>query len=254
VSAPISKPLLRHTRSSENVVQQSTPPPPPPLPPPTVNPITTATSTPISAAVAPLSAVAALDSTNISTTSQESASSENDSITRSGTKRKSEPATEAASEIVVVHEKKTCRRLEVGDGASSTGHAITTSSPSPSAVASLSSSATAATLSSSSSSSAIYCHLHRNPIPSKDNPPPGFCQWLHTFQYWSNAERLLAIDQLIELCEPTQVRHMMAVIEPQFQRDFISLLPKELALYVLSFLTPRDLTRAAQTCLLASSS
>jgi hypothetical protein len=67
-------------------------------------------------------------------------------------------------------------------------------------------------------------------------------------QYWSNAERLCAIDQLIELCEPTQVRHMMAVIEPQFQRDFISLLPKELALYVLSFLTPRDLTRAAQTC------
>ena len=41
---------------------------------------------------------------------------------------------------------------------------------------------------------------------------------------------------------------MMAVIEPQFQRDFISLLPKELALYVLSFLAPRDLTRAAQTC------
>ena len=71
------------------------------------------------------------------------------------------------------------------------------------------------------------------------------CMYL---QYWSNAERLCAIDQLIELCEPTQVRHMMAVIEPQFQRDFISLLPKELALYVLSFLTPRDLTRAAQTC------
>ena len=60
---------------------------------------------------------------------------------------------------------------------------------------------------------------------------------------------------------------MMAVIEPQFQRDFISLLPKvsqhlrqpsklladpgvvqELALYVLSYLEPRDLLRAAQTC------
>lgn len=76
---------------------------------------------------------------------------------------------------------------------------------------------------------------------------PRFCFSLRV-QYWSNAERLCAIDQLIELCEPTQVRHMMAVIEPQFQRDFISLLPKELALYVLSFLTPRDLTRAAQTC------
>lgn len=40
----------------------------------------------------------------------------------------------------------------------------------------------------------------------------------------------------------------MQVIEPQFQRDFISLLPKELALTVLSFLEPRDLLRAAQTC------
>ncbi|CAB0029609.1 unnamed protein product [Trichogramma brassicae] len=65
---------------------------------------------------------------------------------------------------------------------------------------------------------------------------------------WTNVERLLAIDQLIECCEPTQVRHMMQVIEPQFQRDFISLLPRELALCVLSFLEPKDLLRAAQTC------
>ena len=36
----------------------------------------------------------------------------------------------------------------------------------------------------------------------------------------------MAIDEMIHLCEPTQVRHMMSVIEPQFQRDFISLLPK----------------------------
>lgn len=85
-------------------------------------------------------------------------------------------------------------------------------------------------------------------IPSKDNPPPEITEWLLKFQGWSNAERLLAIDRLIEMCEPTQVRHMMQLIEPQFQRDFISLLPKELALYVLSFLEPRDLLRAAQTC------
>lgn len=58
----------------------------------------------------------------------------------------------------------------------------------------------------------------------------------------------MAVDLLIEHCEPTQVRHMMKVIEPQFQRDFISLLPKELALQVLSFLEPKDLLRAAQTC------
>lgn len=49
-------------------------------------------------------------------------------------------------------------------------------------------------------------------------------------------------------CDASQVRHVMSVIEPQFQRDFISLLPKELALYVLSFLEPKDLLRAAQTC------
>lgn len=85
-------------------------------------------------------------------------------------------------------------------------------------------------------------------IPTRDNPPPEMNNWLIQFQRWSNAERMLAIDELIERCEPTQVRHMMQVIEPQFQRDFISLLPKELALSVLAFLDPRDLLRAAQTC------
>lgn len=86
-------------------------------------------------------------------------------------------------------------------------------------------------------------------IPTKEHPPPELMSWLLQFQRWTNAERLLAVDQLIEQCEPTQVRHMMKVIEPQFQRDFISLLPKELALQVLSYLEPKDLLRAAQTCI-----
>ena len=88
----------------------------------------------------------------------------------------------------------------------------------------------------------------RNLIPDKENPPLEILNWVSTFSRWSHAERLLAIDQLIDTCEPQQVRHMMQVIEPQFQRDFISLLPKELALYVLTYLEPRDLLRAAQTC------
>lgn len=46
-------------------------------------------------------------------------------------------------------------------------------------------------------------------------------------QAWSGAERLTALDQLVERCDTTQVKHMMQVVEPQFQRDFISLLPKE---------------------------
>ncbi|XP_054724125.1 F-box/WD repeat-containing protein 7-like [Uloborus diversus] len=72
--------------------------------------------------------------------------------------------------------------------------------------------------------------------------------WLSKYQEWSPTERLTALNKLIEVCEPAEVRHMMNVIEPQFQRDFISLLPKELALYVLSFLEPKDLLKAAQTC------
>ncbi|XP_059153264.1 F-box/WD repeat-containing protein 7-like [Physella acuta] len=90
--------------------------------------------------------------------------------------------------------------------------------------------------------------MPRGKIPSKENPPPKMDDWLRTFQAWGNAERMMAVDELINLCDPTQVRHIMQVIEPQFQRDFISLLPKELALYVLSFLEPKDLLRAAQTC------
>ena len=60
-------------------------------------------------------------------------------------------------------------------------------------------------------------------------PPPSaaIVSWVDTFSRWSHADKIVAIDQLISACHPTQVRHMMAVIEPQFQRDFISLLPKE---------------------------
>lgn len=50
---------------------------------------------------------------------------------------------------------------------------------------------------------------------------------LASCQRWSGPEKLLALDELIDCCEPPQIKHMMQVIEPQFQRDFISLLPKE---------------------------
>ncbi|TNM93928.1 hypothetical protein fugu_002104 [Takifugu bimaculatus] len=91
-------------------------------------------------------------------------------------------------------------------------------------------------------------HCAQRRLVSCGPPPSGLQDWLRTFQAWSGAERLMALDQLIERCDATQVKHMMQVMEPQFQRDFISLLPKELALYVLTFLDPRDLLQAAQTC------
>ena len=80
------------------------------------------------------------------------------------------------------------------------------------------------------------------------HPPAGLEEWLQTFLQWTTEERKYALDEIIENCEPTVVRHIMGTIEPRFQRDFISLLPRELALYVLSFLEPSDLLRAAQTC------
>ena len=41
---------------------------------------------------------------------------------------------------------------------------------------------------------------------------------------------------------------MKQFIKLQFQKDFISLLSKEMAVLVLFFLGPRDLVRTAQTC------
>ncbi|KAL6590013.1 hypothetical protein ACP70R_050176 [Stipagrostis hirtigluma subsp. patula] len=70
--------------------------------------------------------------------------------------------------------------------------------------------------------------VQRSVIPSKDNLPPHIRKWISIFQVRMVLCRKLAgVNQLIDICEPTLVRHMMQVIEPQFQRDFISLLPKE---------------------------
>ncbi|XP_071528819.1 F-box/WD repeat-containing protein 7-like isoform X1 [Panulirus ornatus] len=79
-------------------------------------------------------------------------------------------------------------------------------------------------------------------------PPAGLKSWLAKYQTWSPAQKRYALDSLIDVCDLNEVRHLHQIILPQFQRDFISLLPKELALYVLSFLPPKDLLKAAQTC------
>ena len=86
-------------------------------------------------------------------------------------------------------------------------------------------------------SNSSNCNNHRsssssNVIPDANNPPKNMDSWLNTFRGWSHAERVFALDQLIDNCDPTQVRHMMHVIEPQFQRDFIFLLPKEVTIII----------------------
>lgn len=159
IPASTAKPSVsngRQTRSSDNAHIQS--PPPPPLPAAIVSTTASSTLPPATDGVA--------------TKEESSTVAESGDLFRSlgavsatfnlyyilllclikgplllQTKRKSEPAADVSTEVATTQEKKTCRR---GDGAES--------------------------------SSSIYCHAHRNPIPSKDNPPPGFCQWLHTFQ------------------------------------------------------------------------
>merc|ERR1711936_1077561 len=54
--------------------------------------------------------------------------------------------------------------------------------------------------------------------------------WISAYQSWSDSDQKEAINQLIESSHPKNVRYMREVIEPRFQRDFISLLPRELAL------------------------
>lgn len=63
----------------------------------------------------------------------------------------------------------------------------------------------------------------------------GLDEWLEKFKSWSPSQRVSALDELIDICEPRQVRHMLEVIEPQFQRDFISLLPKEVSLNLTTY-------------------
>ncbi|XP_073950502.1 F-box and WD-40 domain protein 7 [Choristoneura fumiferana] len=101
---------------------------------------------------------------------------------------------------------------------------------------------------SSSSDSSWLPSLPGSSMATALQGSPEMKNWLNRFQAWSNAEKIQAIDALIGRCAASHVRHMMKAIEPLFQRDFISLLPKELALTVLGYLQPKDLLRAAQTC------
>lgn len=77
---------------------------------------------------------------------------------------------------------------------------------------------------------------------------PTIQDWLSIYQSWSDQDQKNAINQLIEMAHPNNVRYMREVIEPRFQRDFISLLPRTLALNVLANLSPKDLMSCAQTC------
>lgn len=66
---------------------------------------------------------------------------------------------------------------------------------------------------------------------SKERPPPHVQAWLQEIATWPKAEQNLGLERLLAtICDAHQLRLVRQLIEPHFQRDFISLLPKEVRL------------------------
>lgn len=70
--------------------------------------------------------------------------------------------------------------------------------------------------------------------------------WLNTFKEWNNKNKLSALEQILEICEHSHIKHVHNFIEPKLQRDYISEMPKELILLLLTFVRPKDLYKLAQ--------
>ncbi|CAF0742303.1 unnamed protein product [Brachionus calyciflorus] len=71
-------------------------------------------------------------------------------------------------------------------------------------------------------------------------------EWLKTFETFNPKQKLNALEKLLELCDHTHIKHVHNYIEPKLQRDYISELPRELILYLLTYIRPKDLFKLAQ--------
>ncbi|KAK6028914.1 F-box domain protein, partial [Ostertagia ostertagi] len=86
--------------------------------------------------------------------------------------------------------------------------------------------------------------------PSNDGKPPQsccqFCSPCQGFQAMSRRCQRNALLQLISTCGLQHVRHVRQLIEPHFQKDFLSHLPVELAIQIVANLPMADIVRAAR--------
>ncbi|XP_043118852.1 epithelial cell-transforming sequence 2 oncogene-like isoform X2 [Puntigrus tetrazona] len=74
---------------------------------------------------------------------------------------------------------------------------------------------------------------------------------LHWFDLWTDRQRKEFICQLLKRCSKTQLkfaRDFLAQSVPIARMDFTAVLPRFLSLYIMSFLSPRDICSAAQVC------
>eukprot|EP00123_Amoebidium_parasiticum_P013020 comp21713_c0_seq2/m.30677 comp21713_c0_seq2/g.30677 ORF comp21713_c0_seq2/g.30677 comp21713_c0_seq2/m.30677 type:complete len:571 (-) comp21713_c0_seq2:634-2346(-) len=69
--------------------------------------------------------------------------------------------------------------------------------------------------------------------------------WLQTFQQYTEEERNRLVVGLLYRCRPEQLRTLDSHMRVLMKRDFISLLPEELALYLMSFLDAKSLCACA---------
>ena len=61
-----------------------------------------------------------------------------------------------------------------------------------------------------------------------------------------NKAKLSALEQLLELCDHMHIKHVHNYIEPKLQRDYISEMPRELILLLLTYVRPKDLYKLSQ--------
>ncbi len=66
------------------------------------------------------------------------------------------------------------------------------------------------------------------------------------FKELNSKTKLSALEQLLELCDHAHIKHIHNYIEPKLQRDYISELPRELILLLLTYVRPKDLYKLAQ--------
>ena len=75
--------------------------------------------------------------------------------------------------------------------------------------------------------------------------------FLFQFDLWTDSQRKRFFDQIFRLCGRRQYKFVQDWFQekvPLQHLDFATVLPRFLALYVMSFLEPKSLSRCAQVC------
>lgn len=79
-----------------------------------------------------------------------------------------------------------------------------------------------------------------------------FERWLETvsatFLTLNDQQRIQSLDTLISLSGAVQLRHLSNGLETLLKRDFLRLLPLELAFYLLRWLDPQTLLTCCLVC------